>query len=92
MVITYNHNLHFRIHCKNSKNNIIIHFIIIWYYKKFTQKMNIKFIVEVCASLYYWKHESKLQHNPMFCWKNPKQHLKSMLYQNKICVFFFVIT
>jgi hypothetical protein len=29
MVIAYNLNLHFRIHCKNSKNKIIIDFIII---------------------------------------------------------------
>jgi len=36
---------------KNSKNKIIIHFII--YYRKFTQKMNIKFTIKVCASLYY---------------------------------------
>jgi hypothetical protein len=41
---------------RNPKNNITIHFIIIWYYKKITQKMNIEFIVEVCVSLYYWKH------------------------------------
>ncbi len=27
--------------------------------------MNIKFIVEVYASLYYWKYESKLQQNPI---------------------------
>jgi hypothetical protein len=29
--------------------------------------MNIEFIVEVYAYLYYWKHESKLQHDPIFC-------------------------
>jgi hypothetical protein len=38
--------------------------------------MNIKFIVKVCVSLYYCKHESKLHHNPMFCWKNPKTTIK----------------
>jgi hypothetical protein len=50
--------------------------------------MNIEFYVEVCASLHYWKHESKLQRNPMFCRKKiPKQHLKFVLYQNKVCGF-----
>jgi hypothetical protein len=38
MVIAYNHNLHFRIHYKIYRNNITIHFIIIWHYKKFTQR------------------------------------------------------
>jgi hypothetical protein len=45
---------------KNSKKYIIIQLNIIWYYKKFTQKMNIEFTIEVSAFLYYWKHESKL--------------------------------
>jgi len=73
---------------KKFRNKITIHFIIIYHYKKSTQKMNIEFTVWVCAYLYYWKHESKLQCNPMFCWKKiPKQHLKFMLYQNKVYDF-----
>jgi hypothetical protein len=32
--------------------------------------MNIEITVEVYAFLSYWKHESKLQRDPMFCWKN----------------------
>jgi hypothetical protein len=47
--------------------------------------MNIEFTIKVWAYRYYKKHESKLQHNSMFCWK--KKHLKSMLYQNKVCDF-----
>jgi hypothetical protein len=76
---------------KNSRNNITIHFIIIQYHKKFTQKMNIEFIAEVYASMYYWKHESKLHHNPMFCWKQSKTTLKFVLYQNKVCGFLLQI-
>ncbi len=32
--------------------------------------MNIKFIVEVCASLYYYKHELKYNKIPCFVEKN----------------------
>jgi hypothetical protein len=54
MVITYNQNLHFKIHLyKNSKSNITFHFIIIQHYRKFIQKMNMEFIIEVYAFLYY---------------------------------------
>jgi len=52
MVIAYNHNMDFIIHLKKNSINKI-RFIIIWYYKKFTQKMNVEFIVEVCVFLYY---------------------------------------
>jgi hypothetical protein len=44
----------------NFGNKIIIHCIVIWYYRKFTHKLNIEFTIEVCASLYYWKHLPKL--------------------------------
>jgi hypothetical protein len=55
MVTTYNQNLHFRIHYKKSKNKTRSHLIITGYYKKSTQKMNIKFTIEVCVFLYYQK-------------------------------------
>jgi hypothetical protein len=32
-----------------------------------------------------YKHESKLQQNPMFSWKKLKQQSKYMVYQNIIC-------
>ncbi len=38
--------------------------------------MDIEFTVEIYVFLYYWKHEFRLQCNPMFCWKNPKTTLK----------------
>jgi hypothetical protein len=38
--------------------------------------------------MYYWKHDSRLQHISMFHFlKNPKKHLKSMLYQNIVYDF-----
>jgi hypothetical protein len=37
--------------------------------------MNIESIIEVCDFLYYWKHESKLQGNHMFCWKKSQNNI-----------------
>ncbi len=83
MVISYNQNLHFRIHCTNFRNKIIIHFIIFWYY--------IKFIAKVCASLYYWEHKSKYNRIPCLKKKKSKQ-LKFVIYQNKIFGFVLQVT
>ncbi len=63
MVIAYNQDLHFKIHYKKTPKTRLL---FISSLQKFTQKMNIKFTIEVCVSKLL-KHESKLQHNPMFC-------------------------
>jgi hypothetical protein len=61
MVISYNQNLHFIIHCKKTPKTMIQ---FISSYSDTTKishnDMNIEFIAEVYAYLYYWKHESKI--------------------------------
>ncbi len=88
MVIVYNQDLHFRIHCKNVHKQ---------YYNSFhhnltLEKINTKDEHKIhCKSLCFYvlpKHEYKLQCNPMFCWKRiPTQHLNFVLYPNRICGF-----
>jgi hypothetical protein len=53
MVIAYNHNLHFIIHYKKLQKQDYNSFHHNLTLQKFTQKMNIKFIIEVCVFLYY---------------------------------------
>jgi len=49
IVITYNQNLHFRIHCKKLQKQDYNSF----HHNLALQRLNIEFTVEVCASLYY---------------------------------------
>ncbi len=53
--------------------------------------MNIKFIVKLYASLY--TENINLNYNiiPCFVLRNPKQRLKFVLYQNKLCGFLLQI-
>jgi hypothetical protein len=53
MVIAYNQNQHFKIHCKKIQKQIYNSFHYNLILQKIHTKMNIKFIVEVCVSLYY---------------------------------------
>jgi hypothetical protein len=65
----------------------MIHFIVFYATNNSHNNMNITFIVEVCASLYYLKSESKYNKIPCFVEKIPKQQVKSIVYPNKIFVF-----
>jgi hypothetical protein len=89
MVISYNQNLHFKIHCKNSTNNIIIHFIIFWYYKNFTQwyehKIHCKSLCFFVLLKTWIQNYSKI---PCFVETKSKQQIKFVVYQNKISGFF----
>jgi hypothetical protein len=49
--------------------------------------MNIEFTMEVCVFLYTESINPNYIIIPCFVEKNPKKHLKSMLYQNKVCGF-----
>ncbi len=49
--------------------------------------MNIEFTIKVYASLWYWKHESKLQHDPIFCFKKSKTTLKMCYIKIEYVVF-----
>jgi hypothetical protein len=60
MVISYNQNLHFKIHCKKLQKQDYISFYHILILNNPHNNMNIKFIIKVCVSLYYYKYESKL--------------------------------
>jgi hypothetical protein len=92
-VITYNQNLHFIIHYKNYRNNIIIHFIIIWHYKKFTQRNEHKIHHRsLCFSILLksWIQITTKSH--VLLKKIPKLHLKFVLYQNTIYGFLLHIS
>jgi len=87
MVIAYNQNFHFEIHCKKFHKqdyNSFHHNLIL---QKITQKMNIKFTVEICAYLYYQKIPKNYSIIPCFVEKNLKQNLKYVLYQNRVYGF-----
>jgi hypothetical protein len=61
-------------HCKKIQKQDYISFHHILILNNSHNDINIKFIVEVYASLYYYKHESKLQQNPKFCWKKSQNN------------------
>ncbi len=73
---------------KNFRNNITIHFIIFWYYKKFTQRYKHRIHYKsLCffVSLKTWIKITTESH--VLLKKIPKQQLKSMVYQNKFYGF-----
>jgi hypothetical protein len=85
MVISYNHNLHFKMYVENSRNKIIIHFIIFWYYKK--SHNNIEITTEVCTFFFTknWIKITKKIH-VLLKW-NQNNKINFVVYQNKICGF-----
>jgi len=87
-MVAYNQSLHFKIHCKSSKNNITIHFTIIWHYKKFTQWNEHRIHYRsLCFSTLLKSQIQITTKSHVLLKKIPKQHLKFVLYQNKICGF-----
>jgi hypothetical protein len=86
MVISYNQNLHTLEKTTQEKKSQFISS-----YSNTTNSshnnMNKKLTIEIYASLYYWKHESKCKRIPCFVEKIPKQELKSMVSQNIIYGF-----
>jgi predicted 2-oxoglutarate/Fe(II)-dependent dioxygenase YbiX len=60
MVITYNQNLHFRMHKEKLQKQDYNSFHCDLIIQKIHTKVEYKLTVEVCASLYYSKPQSKL--------------------------------
>jgi hypothetical protein len=91
MVISYNQNLHFKIHCKKPLETRLQ--VISSYFdntKKSQNNINIKIITKICASLYYWKLNQNYSRIPCFV----ENEIKTT---NKICniskqnMWFFII-
>jgi ABC-type microcin C transport system permease subunit YejE len=88
MVIAYNQNMYFKIHCKNSRNNITIHFIIIWHYKKFTQTNERRIHCRcLCFSVLLKSWFQLTTQSHVLLKEIPIQHLKFVLYQNRFYGF-----
>ncbi len=88
MVIAYNQDLHFIIHYKKLHKQDYNSFHRNLTLQKIHTKDEHKIHFKNLCFFVILKHESKLQHNPMFCWKEfPKQHLKLVLYPNIVCGF-----
>ncbi len=90
MVITYNQNLYFIIHCKKLQKQYYNSF----HYNLTLQKIHTKdehriHYRSMClyVLLKIWIQITSYSH--VFFLKNPKQHLKYVLYQNKVCGLYY---